>query len=115
MNLTGKLNLAALEGTAFVKGRESQTLFVIDIAKAKLFKSDKGALYLDLIAYENKDKGISDFGVKQSLPKEVREREKAEGKQRPFVGNISYMKVNEQAAPEVSTEETFTSDSDLPF
>ena len=58
MNLSGKINLAALEGTLFTKGKNGQDLFVIDVTKSKLFKSEKGALYLDLIAYENKDKSI---------------------------------------------------------
>jgi hypothetical protein len=115
MNLTGKINLAALEGTLFTTGKNGQDLFVIDIQKSKLFKSEKGALYLDIIAYENKDKSISDYMVKQSLDKETREREKAEGKQRPIIGNISEMKHQEASAPVVKSEEVFTEDSDLPF
>jgi hypothetical protein len=53
--------------------------------------------------------------VKQSLDKETREREKAEGKQRPIIGNISEMKHQEASAPVVKSEEVFTEDSDLPF
>lgn len=107
MNLSGKINLAALEGTLFTKGKNGQDLFVIDVKKSKLFKSEKGALYLDLIAWENKDKSISDYMVKQSLDKETLEREKAEGKQRPIIGNISEMKPQEASAPEVESSELF--------
>ena len=116
MNLTGKINLAALEGTAFTKGKNGQFLFVIDIEKSNLYHSEKGALYLDIISYENKDKQYNDFSVKQSLPKEIREREKAEDKQRPFLGNQSYMKQKEESsAPVVQNEDVFTEESDLPF
>ena len=118
MNLTGKINLAGIEGTAFTKGKNGQFLFVIDIEKAKLFYSEKGALYLDLIAYENKDKSISDYIVKQSLDKETREREKAEGKQRPIIGNISEMKPQEASAPVVKSSDVFADGEDidnLPF
>jgi hypothetical protein len=117
-NLTGKLNLASLEGTLFTKGKNGQDLFVIDVTKSKLFKSEKGALYLDLIAYENKDKSISDYMVKQSLDKETREREKAEGKQRPIIGNISEMKPQEASAPVVKSSDVFADGEDidnLPF
>jgi hypothetical protein len=114
MNLTGKINLASLEGTAFTKGKNGQYLF--DIEKANLYHSEKGALYLDIISYENKDKKYNDFSVKQSLPKEIREREKAENKQRPFLGNQSYMKQQEESfAPIIQNEDVFTEESDLPY
>lgn len=114
--ITGKLNLAVLEGTAIIQGKLAQPLLVIDINKANLFKSEKGAIYLDIIAFENANKQYSDYSIKQSLPKEITEREKAEDKQRPFLGNMSYMIPKEITAPTMSFNEAgIEQSSDLPF
>lgn len=117
-NLTGDINLSALEGAVFTTGKQGQKLFVIDVEKANLYLSEQGALKLYFIAYESKDKKISDYIVKQSLSKEIREREKAEGKQRPIIGNISEMKPQEASAPVVKSSDVFAEgqdSSDLPF
>jgi len=114
-NITGKLNLAVLEGTAIIQGKKGQPLLVIDINKANLFKSDKGAIYLDIIAFENANKQYNDYSVKQSLSREITEREKAENKQRPFLGNMSHMMPKEVTAPEMTVNEVGIEQNDLPF
>lgn len=65
-------------GVVNIKGKDGKPhkCIVIDIDAAHLFHSEKGAVYIDLVAWENRD-GLSQYGdthvVKQSLPKAVRE------------------------------------------
>jgi len=110
MNLSGKINLAALSGTAIITGKRGQPVFCIDIETANLFKSDKGAVYLDIVCFENANKQYSDYSIKQSLPKEKRTD------QQPFIGNLSVMVAKEASAPQMEADDLIgTPDSELPF
>ena len=93
MNISGKLNLAAFKKavvTTFSKeyqGIEAgKKVLIIPIDENKLFLSEKGAVYFDIIAFES-DK-IKEFthSVKQSFSKA--DREAMGNEQTPFFGNL---------------------------
>lgn len=110
--ITGKINLAKLQKAAITTGKSGQKLLVLDIDECNLFASDKGAVYLDIVLYEDKDKKYGDYSIKQSLPKEVREAEKLAGIQRPYLGNAEVYKAKETGAAQVEPEDL---SNDLPF
>lgn len=62
---------------------------VTKLDKSRFFKGSNGAIYCDLVLFENDrpDKFGNEFSVKQSATKE----ERAAKKQLPFVGNGKYL------------------------
>lgn len=92
-NLTIKVNLAKLDGASLqTNPNTNKRALIIPVDEADLFVSDRGAVYLDLVAWENHG-GIPDqygntHSVKKSYSKEIRERLGAEGvKNKPFLGS----------------------------
>lgn len=128
-NFQARVDLKKLPaaGVANIKGRDGQLhkCLVIDIDKAHLFHSEKGAVYLDLIVWENPN-GLSQYGdthmVKQSLSKAVRDslatlpQEEREAQTR-ILGNMrpSTETMPQPTPPEVTTQAEVQDDNDLPF
>lgn len=124
----GKLNLAALPSHKVVefKAKDGTPLecLVLPIKKNHLFKSEKGNIYLDLVAFRNKEPKLNKDGgveqthlVKQSLSKEVRDAMTDEQKkQQPIIGNLNIFDgafVEKQAKPDAEIGDA--SGDDLPF
>ena len=127
----GKLNLAAFESHKIVSFPTSDPkvkieCIVIPIAKNNLFKSDKGNVYLDLVAFEQKNPQTDKDGaitqthlVKQSLPKEIREKQTKEEKMaQPIIGSLcilggKFSQTEHQAVVDKDLGEP--SEDDLPF
>jgi hypothetical protein len=95
-NFFVKINLAELKHKIQKKktkdGNEIECL-VIPIDQNNLYHSkEKGNVYLDLVAWENNNKEYNSHILKQSLPKEVREKmSEEELKEQPIVGNMKPM------------------------
>lgn len=119
MNISGKLNFLQLK--AVIKKMKGQSgeieCLVIPIKDNNLFKGEKG-IYLDLIAFEVKEKKADSKDthlIKQSLSKEVRESMSEEDlKSMPILGNLSVWGENNQSDP-VSSSVTTNEEDDLPF
>jgi len=95
-NISIKVNLAGLiHGTRIEKGKTGeQECIIIPINQNYLHKGEKG-LYLDLTAFEIKDRSKMDASrkdthlVKQSLPEEIYKAMTEEQKQSmPILGNL---------------------------
>lgn len=92
--ISGKINLAALKNAAIITSGQNKDVdcIIIPIAQNHLFRSDKGAVYLDLIGFEtpsDKRKGKDTHLVKQSLSKEVQDAmSEEEKKAMPILGNF---------------------------
>lgn len=92
--ISGKINLAALKNAAIITSGQNKDVdcIIIPIAQNHLFRSDKGAVYLDLIGFEtpnDKRKGKDTHLVKQSLSKEVQDAMSEEEKKAiPILGNF---------------------------
>ena len=104
--IRGKMNLAALKSVVRkMKGKDGKEIdvLIIPIKENDLFLSEKGGVYLNIIAFAN-DK-IENFthAIKQSFDKETREKQKADGVQTPFLGNLELINSG-------SSEQTQTSD-----
>jgi len=119
-NISSKINLAALKNASILKMGKNKDVdcIIIPIVQNHLFKSEKGAVYLDLQGFELKTKRENSKDthmIVQSLPKEVREKQtEEEKKQNPIIGNhIVWDEANntqtEQSAITAATED------DLPF
>jgi hypothetical protein len=119
-NMSIKVNLAALKHAVRIeKGKSGdQECIIIPISQNYLHKGEKG-LYLDLSAFEIKDRSKMDASrkdthlVKQSLPEEVYKAMTEEEKQAmPIVGNVIVWGANSnEPALAAPTEEG----DDLPF
>ncbi len=106
-----------------IKGKNGDVeCLVIPIKNNRLFKSEKGNVYLDLIAFETE----SDYGshiIKQSLSKEERENMTDDQKKSmPILGNIKTLsnepdpKVDDDLLPESDIQgRDVKNDDDLPF
>lgn len=113
-NLSIKLNLAKLDGASLqTNPNTGKRAMIIPVEEADLFVSDRGGVYLDLSAWENRD-GIPDqygntYGIKKSYSKEVRERLGKDGiKAKPFIGNAKPIPVvnnNVQGAASASSSD----------
>lgn len=116
-SISAKINLTTLKSvitTRKGKSGEIEGIF-IPIKENNLFKSDKGNVYLDLNAFELKEKkedGDTHL-IKQSLPKDVYQSLSDEEKKAlPIIGNLKVW----GGASSNETETTFIDeDSDLPF
>lgn len=119
-NISSKINLAALKNAVIIKHGKNKDVdcLLIPIAQNHLYKSEKGAVYLDMQGFELKTKreGSKDTHmIVQSLPKEVRDKQtEEEKKQNPILGNhIVWDEVSSTPVEQVAP--TVTEDDDLPF
>lgn len=112
--------MAALKNAAIIKSGKNKDVdcILIPIEQNHLFKSEKGAVYLDLQGFELKNPKENQKDthlVKQSLPKEVFEKMSDDDKKNmPILGNHivwggSQSNTTEASAPSVASED------DLPF
>lgn len=117
----GKINLAALT-CSIIKSKQdpNEEILCIPIKKNNLFKSEKGNVYLDIIYNEiknRKEDSKDTHIVNQSVPKEVREALKAEGKYPPTLGNLQHWDGSSHSEPQpnvMPVPDNATTD-DLPF
>ena len=124
-----KINLASLNHKIADFGqkgsKETIKCIVIPIKKNHLFMSDKGNVYMDLVLFKRKEPQKNEETgaveqthlIKQSLPKEVREKmSEKEKMEQPIIGNALIWdgKYEEQEAVEDDSIET-SGDDDLPF
>jgi hypothetical protein len=119
--ISGRINLAHLKAQLkTMKGQSGlMECIVIPIHLNHLYKGEKG-VYLDLIAFEieNKKTDSKDTHlVKQSLPKDVRERMSSEDlKAMPIIGNLQVWDSSfSEAEPQTDVSEVSDEESDLPF
>lgn len=130
----GKINLAALAShkiVEFPQGKEKDApkikCIVIPIEKNNLFLSDKGNVFLDLVVFDLKKPQVDKDGattqthiVKQSLPKDVREKmTKEEQLAMPILGGLCMLSgngfVQEKQAVEDNSFSAPDTGDDLPF
>lgn len=118
--ISTKVNLAGLKNAAIIKSGKNKDVdcILIPIAQNHLFKSEKGAVYLDLQGFElkNPKEGSKDTHlVKQSLPKDVFDKMSDDDKRAmPILGNhIVWGGV--QSSNNEATATEAASESDLPF
>lgn len=120
-----RLNLAKFPHVLMKKkgksGKEIEGIF-IPIENARLFKSDKGNVFLDVVGFEikNPKEGQDDTHIlKQSLSKDERDKMSEEEKQAmPIIGNARVSSYNGEGSPTGNAElgKTFSADDDdLPF
>jgi len=89
-----KLNLAALKNAAIITSGKNKDVdcILIPIEQNHLFRSEKGAVYLDVIGFETapeKRKGKDTHMAKQSLDKKVLDAmSEDEKKAMPILGNF---------------------------
>lgn len=81
-------------------GRET-TVVILDGPSNNLFFGEKGGIYLDMIAFENKEiKYENTHSIKQSLPKDVRDKMSEDDiRNMPFLGNMKPTGGNGGGAP----------------
>jgi len=120
--IVGKINLASLTHVIQEKKNKAGEMIkcvVIPIEQNHLFQSEKGNLFMDLIAFDLKElKDDQSHLVKQSLPKAVREKMSKEDQEKlPIIGSLNVNfgggggnQVNNAAGGAVLSEE-----DDLPF
>lgn len=114
----GKINLSKLESVLMTKkgkgDKEIEGIF-IPIEMNHLFKSEKGNVYLDLIAFEIENPKYDDTHLlKQSLPKEVREAMSDEERKNTAI--LGGLNVNlEGSGGSEESQETISEDDDLPW
>ena len=127
----GKINLATLRHkivTFDKKGsKEKIECIVIPIKDNHLFKSEKGNVFADLVIFKMKEPQKDKDGattqthlIKQSLPKEVREKQTdAEKREQPIFGSLNMYDGDgtyvEREAKEDSSIGDTEKDEDLPF
>jgi len=114
----GKINLASLTHV-IQTAKSGQECIVIPVDTNKLFKSEKGNIYLDIIAFDVKNpaEGQKDTHiVKQSLQKEVREKmSEEELNAMPILGNLNAnIKSGGEQEPQVAGP-SLKEGEDLPF
>lgn len=118
--ISTKINLAALKNASIIKSGKNKDVdcILIPIAQNHLFKSEKGAVYLDLQGFELKERRADSKDthlVKQSLPKDVREKQTDEEKRAmPILGNHILWDGGVSTASEAAAVSVTTED-DLPF
>lgn len=121
--ISAKINLAALKNAAIITSGKNKDVdcILIPIAQNNLFRSEKGAVYLDLIGFEtpvDKRKGKDTHLVKQSLSKDIQDAmSEEEKKAMPILGNfIDWDQSNEsQSVPTESGAVVADGLDDLPF
>lgn len=117
----GKLNLGQMKHVVQTKKGKTGDIecLVIPIEQNNLFKGKDGNIYLDLVAFPLKDPKHNDTHlVKQSLPKDVRDKmTEEEQKAMPILGNLN-VNLGGGSAPapnNPAADEVLGEDDDLPF
>jgi len=127
----GKINLAALSSHKIAKfavkgSKETIECIVIPIEKNHLYKSEKGNVYLDIVAFKLKepmrdeDSAVQQTHlVKQSLSKEIRAAMSDDDKRnQPIIGNLNIFEGGSYQEKEAVPDESISvpaDGSDLPF
>lgn len=117
--IVGKINLAALKHVLMEKkGKDGmvQGIF-IPIEANHIFKSEKGNVYLDLIAFDAVNEEYKQTHmVKQSLPKEVREAmSEEEQRSQRILGHLNTKVGKTEDVPNSAADGVIGEDDDLPF
>lgn len=123
-NISGKLNLRQLISVmTTMQGRNGETTGIfIPIDANHLYRGEKGAIYLDISAFEIKERKPDKKDthiVKQSLPKEIRDAMTDEQKKAmPTLGNIIVWGHHDQSPQEFNDAGPLSlspEEDDLPF
>lgn len=118
--ISTKLNLAAFAGAAIIKSGKNKDVdcIIIPIEMNGFFKSEKGAVYADLIGFDvtNPKEGQKDTHlVKQSFPKDKLDKMTDEQKKAmPILGNHIVWDQTSGHAAETGAK-SVASEDDLPF
>lgn len=116
-----KLNIAKLKSKVMdFKGQNGQPVrcLIIPIEENHLFYSEKtGAVYMDLVGFESDKLTDWTHSVKQSLPKEVRDKlTKEEQYAYPYLGNANVGgRVDDTATPSQVITEIELMNMETPF
>lgn len=118
-----KINLAALKNAAIITSGKNKDVdcILIPIEQNHLFRSEKGAVYLDVIGFETapeKRKGKDTHMAKQSLDKKVLDAmTEDEKKAMPILGNfIDWdQSIESQSTPTEHVAKEVADLDDLPF
>lgn len=118
-----KINLAALKNAAIITSGKNKDVecLLIPIAQNHLFRSDKGAVYLEIIGFETakeKRQGKNTHMAKQSFDKKMLEAmSEEEQKLLPILGNfIDWDQAGESQSAPIESGAVVADDlSDLPF
>lgn len=116
--IVGKINLAQLKHVFQEKKGTSGIIkcIVIPIKENHLFEGKDGNIYLDLVAFELKDQKDNSHLVKQSLPKEIREKmSKEDLEKQPILGNLNVNQNTNSGNANANNGETLSEEDDLPF
>lgn len=121
--ISTKINLVALKNAAIITSGKNKDVdcILIPIEQNNLFRSEKGAVYLDLIGFEtpvDKRKGKDTHLVKQSLSKDLQDKmTEEEKKAMPILGNhIDWDQSGEsQSTPQEQGAKVAEGLDDLPF
>lgn len=116
----GKINLGQLKNVVKeMKGKNGNVkAIILPIAENHLFEGKDGNIYLDIVAFELQNPQHNDTHlIKQSLPKDVREKmSEEEKKSMPILGNLNTNIGGGSSAPVPSaTVVSIDDDEDLPF
>ncbi len=120
-NISTKINLAGLKNAAIITSGKNKDVecILIPINQNHLFKSDKGAVYLDLQGFEYKSTKADSKDthlVKQSLPKEIfSAMSDEEKKAMPILGNHIVWGESGGGARTEAGAVTVADPDDLPF
>lgn len=118
-NISVKINLASFVGASIIKSGKNKDVdcIIIPIELNRFFKSEKGAVYCDLMAFELKNRKPDQKDthlVKQSFSKEVRDAMTDEQKKdQPIVGNLIVWDESGTRAEAVAAP--VANEDDLPF
>jgi len=120
-NISTKINLAGLKQAAIITSGRNKDVecILIPINQNHLFKSDKGAVYLDLQGFEYKNTKADSKDthiVKQSLPKDIfSAMSDEEKKAMPILGNHIVWGESGGGARAEAGAVTVADPDDLPF
>lgn len=122
MKYSGKINLAKLKKAKLIniKGNSATKLcVVIPVEDNHLFVSEKGGVFLDLVAHEVDPSQYGNTHIlTQNFPKEVYEKmNDEERKNQPILGSLKELPDSAAKAAETAptVEGSTVTDDDLPF
>jgi len=117
--IKGKLNIAKLVHVKMEKKGKTGMVkgIFLPIENNHFFEGKDGNLYLDIVAFALKEpKDGQSHLVKQSLPKDVREKmSKEEQNAIPIIGSLDVDGTRAETSNNAAPETTFGDDDDLPF
>lgn len=119
--ISTKINLAALKNATILKMGKNKDVecIIIPIAQNHLFRSEKGAVYLDMVGFPLKEKKADSKDthlVSQSFSKEVREKQTEEDKKaNKILGNHIVWDEQGGGGHTEAAATTAATEDDLPF